>query len=209
MVTEHIFNLCSPELGDVLLFPYPVEVELANVRCFKYADYEYAYRNCANSYVRHVLDKMPILGKHKRVLIDIKIHDLKPGEIPCIPGWHLDGSINPKDLPKRPEVFTLFITGEYGVDSTTQFLDLPIRLSVEDSWNFATMSRKCSRLIPTNYPIWSMPASQFVTYGDFHFHRGKAATHSQKRLLIRTTETDIITPQNRIYIPYTHARKKI
>jgi len=209
VVTEHVFNLVSPKLGRVLISPYPADTELASVRCFKYADYDYAYRNCANSYVRSVLDKIPILGNHKRVLIDIKVHDLKLGEIPCVPGWHLDGSINPKNLPKRPEVFTLFITGGYEVDSTTQFLDLPITLEVEDSWNFATMSQKCSRLIPIDYPTWSVPTRQFVTYSDLHFHRGKAATRLQKRLLIRTTETDIITPQNRIYTPYTHSRKKI
>lgn len=200
MDTKHTFNPNLPKLGERL--EQPTEAELRDVRCFKYADYRYAYEHCGNDYVRHVLDRINIIGKHKRVLIDIKIHDLKPEEVACVPGWHLDGSINPKKLPKEPENFTLFITGTH---ARTQFLDVPIVLDVKDEWSFAAMSRACSRKIPDNHPTWSIPGCQFGTYDDHYFHRGQAATKKERRLLVRTTETDIIAPQNRIYTPYTHA----
>ncbi len=198
---QHIFNANLPTIRRAV--PGPSDSELKDVRCFKYADYDYVYRNCANDYIRYVLDHIPIFGRHKHVLLDVKVHDLKQGQIPCVPGWHLDGSINPKNLPKRPEVFTLFVTGS---NARTEFFSEPIRIEVEDSWNFATMSRKCSRFVPQlTLAVWTAGYCQFVTYDDHHFHRGRRATGNEKRLLIRTTETDIITPQNRIYIPYTHA----
>jgi hypothetical protein len=170
------------------------------VRCFKYADFKYARNNCNNAYVRHVLDNIPIMGRHKRVLLDIKVHDLQPGDVPCVSGWHLDGSINPNALPKRPETFALFVTSEH---ATTQFLDTPINLEVNDSWNFATMSQRCARMIPDGHPTLSIPSCQFMIYDDHYFHRGPTVDRPTKRLLVRTTETDIIKPRNRIYDPYT------
>lgn len=199
-MTEHVFNPDLPKLGARL--QQPVRSELRDVRCFKYADYKYALDNCGNDYVRYVLEQIPIYGNHERVLIDIKVHDLEPEDVPCVPGWHLDGSINPKNLPKEPEVFTLFVSGAY---ARTEFLAQPIVLDVEDSWNFATMSKRCSRLVPEDDPTWSIPSCQFGTYDDHHFHRGKPARSKERRLLIRTTETDIIQPKNCIYTPYKHA----
>lgn len=199
-MSDHVFNPGLPQLGVELRAPRQAELE--DVRCFKYADYDYAYANCENEYVRHVLDQIPILGGHKRVLIDIKVHDLEPGEIPCVPGWHLDGSINPKKLPKKPEILTLFVTGS---SALTEFLAEPITLDVKDQWDFAVMSRYCSRQVPNDYPVWTMPSCTFGTYDDHYFHRGAVATKRERRLLVRTTETDIIAPQNKIYTPYKHA----
>lgn len=198
-MANHTFNPGLPTLGAELTQPSPTE--LRDVRCFKYAELEWARRECGSDYVRYVLDNIPIFGKHKRVLIDIKIHDLKPVETPCAPGWHLDGSINPRNEPKQPELLTLFVTGEH---ARTEFLRDPISLPVKDGCDFAVMSRSCCRLIPEGYATWQIPSCTFGTYGDHHFHRGTPATGYERRLLVRTTETDIIKPQNKIYTPYTH-----
>ena len=198
-MSDHVFNPGLPQLGAALRAPRQTELE--DVRCFKYADFEYAYANCENDYVRYVLDQIPIFGKHERVLVDIKVHDLEPGEIPCVPGWHLDGSINPKNLPKKPETLTLFVTGGTAL---TEFLAMPITLPVGDEWSFASMSRRCARQIPKSHPVWTIPGCTFGTYDDHYFHRGAIAMERKRRLLVRTTETDIITPQNKIYTPYTH-----
>lgn len=199
-MANHTFNPHLPELGEEL--EQPSLAELKDIRCFKYADYRYVWDNCNNDYVRYVLDIIPIFGKHERILIDVKIHDLTPGTIPCIPGWHLDGSINPEDKPRRPETLTLFVTGQH---ARTKFLADPIDLPVEDKWSFAMISRACSRMIPEDHAEWQMPSCTFGTYDDHYFHRGVAATSSEKRLLIRTTETDIIRPRNKIYTPYKHS----
>lgn len=198
--SNHIFNPDIPTLGKRL--EAPTAGSLGHVPCFKYAEYDYVMRACDNDYVRYVLQRIPIFGRHSRVLIDIKIHELKQGEVACVPGWHLDGSINPNGLPKEPETFTLFVTGER---ARTKFLGRPISLPVDDSWSFVEMNRRCAKQIPDNHPEWTMPSCTFGTYDDHYFHRGVSAGGDERRLLVRTTETDIIKPQNRIYTPYTHS----
>jgi len=198
-VVTKTFNATLPLAGAVL--EQPTEAELRDVRCFKYADYDYVYGQCGSDYVRHVLDCIPILNKHKRVLIDVKVHDLKPSNVPCVPGWHLDGSVNPEGLPKRPETLTIFVTGCMAL---TKFLDEPIKLDVTEGLNFAAMNRVCARMIPKDHPTHTISSCQFATYNDTYFHTGTAAQGVERRLLVRTTETDIIKPQNRIYTPHTH-----
>lgn len=198
-MANQTFNPRLPDLGRRL--EQPAAADLRDVRCFKYADYQYAYDNCGSDYVRHVLDEIPVFHQHKRVLIDIKVHDLDPNEVACVPGWHLDGSINPKKLPKKPETLTLFVTGD---GAKTEFLEIPIDLEVKDDWSFAMMSRACSARVPEDYPTWEIPGCTFGTYDDHYFHRGKKATKKERRLLVRTTETDIVTPRNKIYTPYKH-----
>lgn len=198
-MTKHIFNPALPLLGERLVDP--TASDLADVRCFKYADFEYVRKFCENAYVRYVLEHMPIMNNHKRVLIDVKVHDLRVEEVACVPGWHLDGSVNPKKLSKQGEVLTLFVSGQHAL---TEFLACPIECDVKDTWDFAMMSRACSTKIPADHPTWSIPSCQFGTYNDHYFHRGKPATGKERRLLVRTTETDIIEPKNCIYTPYTH-----
>lgn len=194
-----IFNPTLPGLSKTL--EQPNNLEFKNIQCFKYADYNHVWNRCDNDYVRYILSQIPIFNKHKYVLIDLKVHNLKIGETPCLPGWHLDGSINPKRLPKQPEVMTLFVIG---TTARTEFLAKQITLDIPDRYNFAMMSKFGAQLIPKTYPVFTIPSCTFVTYTDSYFHRGSAASISECRLLIRTTETDIIEPQNRTYTPYTH-----
>jgi hypothetical protein len=198
-MTEQVFNQTLPAIGKALV--PPTNVDLDNVSCFKYADYDYVMSACQNDYVRYVLGHIPILGKHTRVLIDVKVHDLDITNVACIPGWHLDGSINPHKLPKQPEIFTLFVTGQHAL---TEFLAKPFIMDVDPNLPFDQRSNLCARKIPKDHPVWSMPSCQFGTYGDSYFHRGKPSTGKERRLLVRTTETDIIQPKNHIYTPYTH-----
>lgn len=198
MATE-VFNPQRPRLGARLHQPSVSALE--DVRCFKYADFDYVYSSCENDYVRYVLDNIPVIGKHKRVLIDVKVHNLKRGDVPCVPGWHLDGSINPKQLPKQPETLTLFVTG---LCARTEFVDEPLTMEVDERLDFAVMQRVCAQQIPDDVDVWTIPSCQFATYDDHYFHRGSRAIRNERRLLIRTTETDIIAPQNRIYTPHTH-----
>lgn len=198
-MVSRTFNPCLPDLGKRL--EQPTAADLRDVRCFKYADYRYAYDNCGSDYVRYVLDEIPVFNQHKRVLIDIKVHDLDPDEVACVPGWHLDGSINPNGLPKKAETLTLFVTGD---GARTEFLAEPHESLVDDKWSFAMMSRMVSDEILPNHPTWEIPSCTFGTYDDHYFHRGKKATKKERRLLVRTTETDIITPRNKIYTPYKH-----
>lgn len=197
---NYTFNPTLPKYGVSL--EAPSINDIANVSCYKYADIEYVLSVCDNAYVKYVLNKIPIFNKHKRVLIDIKVHDLSTGDYACIPGWHLDGSINPYNLPKKPETFTLFVTG---VAALTEFLAKPISFEIDESLDFAARSNLYSRKIPKCHPVTSIPSVTFATYDDSYYHRGKASSGNERRLLIRTTETDIIAPKNSIYTPYRHS----
>jgi hypothetical protein len=169
----------------------------------KYADFTYARMACNSSLVRYLLDSAPIVGRHKRVLVDIKVHDLKEGEYTCMPGWHLDGSVNIHGADKQPELHHLFIAGP---SARTEFLDIPIELPIDPKWDFAQKSRLIGAQLDKmkGLPVFTAPNCEFVTYDDSYFHRGTAAQQPCVRLLVRVTETDVILPQNKINIPYTH-----
>ena len=61
---------------------------------YKYADVDYVYPR-TNGLVKHIIETAPLTtgGLYKRVLIDIKVQDLHPEICSCLPGWHLDGSM--------------------------------------------------------------------------------------------------------------------
>lgn len=197
---NYTFNPTLPKYGASL--EAPSFDDIANVTCYKYADIEYVLGVCDNDYVKYVLSKIPIFNKHKRVLIDIKVHNLVVGDYTCVPGWHLDGSINPNKLPKKPETFTLFVTGSAAL---TEFLAQEFIVDIDESLDFAARSNFYSGKIPSSHPITVIPSCTFSTYDDSYYHRGKASSGRERRLLIRTTETDIINPKNSIYTPYHHS----
>ncbi len=176
--------------------------ELKNIYCHKYADVDYARTNCNSDLVRTIIDNAPIENRHKRVLVDIKVHSITKGQYACTPGWHLDGSINPKGLEKKPEIHHIFVASKHAL---TEFVDTPVDLEVNPTWNFAQISKNVgAALNELVLPVFMIPSCHFITYDDTFFHRGAQATGDELRLLVRVTETDIIEPQNRIYTPYTH-----
>ena len=181
-----------------------LDPELKQVVCVKYADYNYAMDVCHSDLVRLILRSAPIEGNHKNILVDIKVHDLKKDEFACLPGWHLDGSNNPKGFEKKSELHHLFVASRFAL---TEFLDTPLDVPIDPNWTFAERSQKLGMLLnEMELPIFTIPNCRYVTYDDSFFHRGKQATGDELRLLVRVTETDIIEPQNRVYTPYTHTK---
>jgi hypothetical protein len=181
-----------------------LDAELKRITSVKYADYRYAMDACRSDLVRNILRFAPIEGNHKNILVDIKVHDLGKGEFACVPGWHLDGSNNPNNLEKKPELHHLFVASRFAL---TEFLDTPLDIPIDPSWTFAERSQKIGILLnEMELPVFTIPNCLYVTYDDSFFHRGKQATGDELRLLVRVTETDIIEPQNRVYTPYTHTK---
>lgn len=189
--------------GRLVSVKETLDNELRGVASFKYADYHYVM-DVSSNLVRHVLKHAPIENKHRNVLVDVKLHELKRGQYACVPGWHLDGSINhPEMEDKRPELHHLFVASQF---ARTEFIDMPFELHVDPKWTFAERSNKIGGILDEmSVPIFTIPNCTFVTYDDTFFHRGAQATGDELRLLIRVTETDVIKPQNRIYTPYTHS----
>jgi hypothetical protein len=151
---------------------------------YKYAHFDYVCHN-TNDFVRSILDQAPIQGKHKHVLVDVKVQHLTPEKHSCIPGWHLDGPENPLHN-SLPDVHHLFVIG----GGSTEFIDEPVTLYVEKEHKQKEIVAK----IPDTVKVREIEQECFNTFTRFDFHRGILAKKSLTRLLIRVSETDVIRP---------------
>ena len=119
----------------------------------------------------------------KRYLVDIKSHDLKVGDIPCLPGWHLDGG------PASLGQYVLCVSGI----SNTTFLNESVKIPSGDN-----MKVVCNRLDKrirsrelSNFQIgnWEM-----FLYDNLAPHRGSVSVDNGRRLLLRVMGTNTINP---------------
>lgn len=145
---------------------------------FKYADVDFVYPR-TNGLVKHIIETAPLTGKFKRVLIDVKVQDLTPEVCSCLPGWHLDGSM--QDI----EVHHLCVLN----GPQTEFVNKPLFLSAGYPNNV--------KEIPDDVPVRQIREGFITTFTSLDFHRGVYATKPTRRLLVRLTETDVILPRNK------------
>ena len=175
-------------------------VELSNFQYptvnWKYASAQWvlAHAESTNDTLRNIIMQCPIVGEHKRILLDVKVQDLVPSKTSCIAGWHLDGPENPLHNSK-PEIHHLYIHEEGG---ETEF--------IADEFELEINSKMCQgdivKMISEDVKITKTVAGSFTTFTRFDFHRGINVKKPMRRLLVRLTETDVILPRNK---PYTHA----
>lgn len=175
-------------------------VELSNFQYptvnWKYASARWvlSHAESTNDTLRDIILQCPIVGKHKRILLDVKVQDLEPSKTSCIAGWHLDGPENPLH-DSEPEIHHLYIHEEGG---ETEFISNELNLDVD-----STMSQKeIVDMIPKDVNITKSVAGCFTTFTRYDFHRGINVKNPMRRLLVRLTETDVILPRNK---PYVHA----
>lgn len=139
---------------------------------YKYSDVRWVLETSTPA-IKQLLVSCPYRhGRRRHVVCDVKIGWLAAGQMPCIPHWHTDCTMD-RDHPGSPEIHYLYITG---AGSRTQF-----RWCAPDSHFVAHMR---------------IPTDAWVTYSREHEHRCTPATESGYRLLVRVTETDIIKPKN-------------
>lgn len=194
--TEFTFNFDPLDFGPTLA--QPTETDFPET-CYKTADYAFVYRN-TNAYVRAVLDAVGsklALSKRKRFLVDIKVHDLEQGKFACIPGWHCDSVIDPRHETPG-EVHHLFVSGGAGL---TEFIAEPVTLTLPSGLKGRRLLSNMQAQLEGKTPqVVSVPSCQVVTYGRWDFHRATKALYNERRLLVRITETDLISPHNRPFI---------
>lgn len=136
--------------------------------------------------VQNILSSMKyyVYGEHKYTIIDVKVHDLKKGEMPCMDNWHMD-CVGRPDEPFKEEVHHLVIFGDC---SRTVFIDGPILVNLPKdkviNWN---------KIVNEFHPKFEILPNTVYTYGR-NLHKGMPATKDGRRLLIRITETDKIKP---------------
>ena len=136
-------------------------------------------------------------------IIDSRVHMLKRGWYPCIPGWHVDDFYRPTDgqpdlehIPHQSHYMMLL-----GDCSRTQFLDGPVRLhdpipgeKLYDSYN-----RQINRLLARkDVGVKSVETGRIIRFGNGDLHRGVAATGDGWRFFIRATIGSTRKPENEI-----------
>lgn len=180
-----IFNEQRPIALQELEIPTP---DLFPDKLFKNADINFVYEQ-SNQYVKYVLDSVKTENRHRRILVDVKVHNLEVGQHPCIPGWHCDTTLE-FDERGKPENHFLIAVG----DNRTEFLADPFE------WNdYSRNQRHIASNIPDNVDVISIPNSTVCKFGRYDFHRGPRATVAGPRILIRVSETDIVTPRNKSF----------
>ena len=128
---------------------------------------------------------IPVVGKHKHVLVDVKTCYLRAGQVPAMPWWHID-CVENVFAPGRPEEHWIYISG---AGSQTEFA----------LGDFAWPStRRGLQNQAQGLPTYKLPEQMLAHYGRTSVHRATPATTSGTRTLIRVTETDVITPRTRI-----------
>ena len=159
---------------------------------YKHASLDFV-KSRTTPYVQHILSKMPFTHLRKRILVDIKVHHLKKGWYPAIPGWHIDGVQNiTHAAQKTRNIYHLFLSGE---TSITQFLSKRVQRDVDEH-------------TPPDYDALlqgiggvSIPKNTICSYS-IAPHRAIAAKKQEFRLLIRAVETDFIRPRNTSFQVY-------
>jgi len=145
--------------------------------------------------------------------IDSRVHMLKPGWYPCIPGWHLD--LIPRDAGGQPDIDNppegdrhwLCCIGDC---SLTQFLASPVDLErpSREEIVYNSFNTQINRLVNSGriYPS-TVSSGSIVEFGPSDLHRGQAAHKDGWRFFIRCSKTKHRMPANQIrrqsnvYIP--------
>lgn len=123
-------------------------------------------------YVWSLIHQAPQLdAKFKHCLVDVKVHDLKQGQYPCIPGWHIDHRTS--IVKSQKEVYQLLVTSDV---SCTEFMTNEFESDEVFHRNIA---------IPDKIETGYIHPLHWYSYDNHTFHRCTKAGYSGRRILIR------------------------
>jgi len=114
--------------------------------------------------------------KYKYFSCDVKVHSLEEGQVPCIPGWHIDGG------QRNKSIYALMVVG---VSRTQICLE---KLSYPDRSSDLEFCAQFSRLEPKE--VRKLEDWEIMLYDNLMMHRGTPAVSDGLRLLVRTMASD-------------------
>jgi len=157
-------------------------------------------RQHGGAVVRDLLDVLPPPRTGYWYIVDSKVHMLKPGWYPGIPGWHLDFApgwethINWNMIDPYERHWCLV---SHDV-SLTEYLSDPIRLNVPDVRQLnGYLSRQVAALGETVRMERVRPMVVYE-FGQMDLHRVKPALGAGWRLFVRVSQTKLRKPLNEI-----------
>lgn len=203
------FNTSVHRLGTIAV---PPQEDVRQMVPLYRADMDFA-RSFGGAALQPFLDQYKPIGL-RYISIDVKVHMLKPGWFPCIPGWHLDDFWRPtggqpvlNELDEHGSQHTMVVFGD---SSLTEFLHGPVTLEAPPAGFTGNVYGWYNEIIEAKkLPRFSVEEGVVHSFTHNDFHRGVAATKSGWRAFIRLTESDHREPKNEIrsqanvYIPHT------
>lgn len=178
----------------------PTQKDIINTKQLFQADIEFAWKH-GGMFIRKFLDTLPNIAWGFEWIIDTKIHMLKPGWFPGIPGWHVDFAPNWEGIVDWTKVnlseqHYCVITNDC---SQTEFVAEPLELNVPDLPKINSyLSRQVHALYPDGIKTFKATPGMVYRFGQLHLHRVTAATKSGWRLFARASCTKLRKPLNEI-----------
>lgn len=151
---------------------------------------------------RNFLRKLPTEDAARPWMIDSRVHMLKAGWYPAIPGWHLDSI--PRSKTNRQPDFAIdtsgleCVTAIIGGGSATEFLEpgSTINLHCRDGKRWAEFSREInSSILDGEIRTKKLDFGAVVVFGPNDFHRASPSTGDAWRCFFRATRSPWIRPE--------------
>lgn len=182
------------------VFPDFTEEEIRQTPQLFMADEKFAFEH-GGGFVKQFIHSMPSrIPKGYNWVYDTKVHMIKPGWYPGIPGWHLDfapGWENIVDFSQvdPKEVHFCAISHEH---SRTEFITSPLELNVFDVPKLNGLLSKQVEAVYPHIQTMHARAGQIYRFSQLTLHRVTRATSSGWRLFVRASITKLRKPVNEI-----------
>ncbi len=189
----------------------PDQSEIRHIPQFFRASAEYAYR-LGGPAIRKIIDSVPFTAGYKHISVDVRVHMLMPGWMPCIGGWHCDDFYRPTN--GQPDMVGLLAQRDkqsrhtticVGPVAMTEFITTPFEMDVPTEEELAgenlygRFTREINQRIAAGELRTDRCVSGQLTHFDcFDFHRGMVSEGSGWRMFMRVTESNIWEPKNEI-----------
>lgn len=167
-------------LGQLAPFDYNA-IDIVNCKNLELENARELYAHTSIGFAIEYLAQF-LNPKFRIQLVDIKLHDLQQGDIPCLPGWHIDGG------PDIESEYILCVAGS----SLTEFCEN--KISIPYDKNTKRFCQKLDQAIQNNGTEFAQDW-QIIHYNNLTPHRGSPAHKSGKRFLIRLMASNKILPQ--------------
>lgn len=169
--------------------------EIKNEPMFFGASCEFAYRN-GGQITKAFIEALCNLDATKEWIVDSRVHMLKSGWMPCIPGWHVDDFYRPKDFDGQSDVWSqprdhrIHVMAVNGIDCFTEFLAPGACFNFEksDIEKGETVHGAGNRIINTASLFRKFVKNgEGIQFDTHDWHRGVVATKDSWRHLIRAS----------------------
>lgn len=180
---------------DLCCLPQFTQEEIKHEPMFFGADLEFAYAK-GGLITRCFLDALALVHPDKEWIIDSRVHMLKSGWMPCIPGWHVDDFYRPddfggqSDLWSQPRDHRIHVMAVNGIDAFPEFLApyTAFEFRKEDIGEGESVHGAGNRIINAKpHHRRAVESGRMIEFDTHDWHRGVAATRDSWRHFIRAS----------------------